>query len=71
MTIQHKALGAWLVDQERTSRWHGELANAAKRDPRFPKNGGPYDVLQLQKQGAEGDWSEMLADAERDWSAGE
>ena len=63
------SLGRWLLAQHGRSDAIGQLADAARRDPRFPADG---DYLAISKRlnevGAEGDMHEALEDADLDWS---
>jgi hypothetical protein len=44
------------------------MADAARKDPRFPRNGSPDDVRKhLNAMQAEGDMFEAIDDAELDW----
>ena len=62
------AFGRWLITRERRHDWVGQLADAARRDPAFPKTGDPEDVRQhLSNRGAEAEMFEMLDDAEVEW----
>lgn len=58
----------WLLAQRDRGDWIDNLADAARRDPGFPKNGDIVAVhARLILQGAEGDVFEQLDDAERCW----
>jgi hypothetical protein len=60
--------GRWLVAQRDRGDWVDQLADAARKDPRFPKNGSPDDVRKhLNTMQAEGDMFEAVDDAEMDW----
>lgn len=62
--------GRWLITQKDRGDWIDPLAAAARKDPRFPKNGSPDDVRKhLGAMGAESDMLEALDDAETDWLA--
>lgn len=62
--------GAWLLAQKDRKGWIGDLAKAAKNDPRFPKRGDPDEVRKrLKELGADGDSFEAVDDAEMDWLA--
>ena len=62
--------GAWLLRQKDRSGWVGDLARAAKTDPKFPKFGSPEDVrARLRELMADGDMFEAVDDAEGDWMA--
>ena len=67
---ERQAFGRWLLTQEKRDDWIAPLAAAAKRDPRFPKDGDPEKVRDyLSKAGADGDMLEALDDAELDWAS--
>jgi hypothetical protein len=60
--------GRWLIAQRGRGDWVDTLADAARKDPRFPKNGSPDDVRKhLNAMQAEGDMFEAVDDAELDW----
>lgn len=62
------AFGTWLVSQKDREGWIGQLVEAAKKDPQFPKHGGPDDVRKrLNEVQAEGDLFQAVDDAELDW----
>ncbi len=57
---------AWLLGQTRQPGTLGELAKAARLDPRFPKTGSADDIrARFSAAGADGDAFEALDDAER------
>lgn len=57
---------AWLRDQGKKGGAIGELAKAARTDPRFPKKGSADDVrARFASAGADGDAFAALDDAER------
>ena len=59
---------AWLLDQVGRYGTLGELANAARLDPLFPRNGSADDVrARFSAAGAEGDAFAALGDAEREY----
>ncbi len=59
---------AWLRDQGKRGGAIGELAKAARLDPRFPKTGSADDVrARFASAGADGDAFAALDDAERDY----
>lgn len=59
---------AWLRDQGKKSGALGELAKAARTDPRFPKAGSADDVrARFASAGADGDAFAALDDAERNY----
>ena len=63
-----ETFGAWLLMQKDREGWVGELAKAARSDPKFPRSGGPEDVrARLRETMAEGDMFEAVDDAEGDW----
>ncbi|HVJ03824.1 MAG TPA: YozE family protein [Sphingomonas sp.] len=65
---RREPFGRWLLAQRSRGDWIDELADAARRDPDFPKDGDPEAVRQhLAKRGAEGDMFERVDDAETDW----
>jgi hypothetical protein len=60
--------GRWLIAQRDRGDWIDALADAARKDTRFPKNGSPDDVRKhLTAMQAEGDMFEAIDDAEMDW----
>lgn len=62
------AFGQWLLGQAMSDGWIGDLARAAKHDPRFPKQGDPEAVrARLRELGADGDAFQAVDDAEMDW----
>lgn len=62
------AFGRWLLEQKLKSGAIGELAAAAARDPKFPRDGSPEDVsAHLNRCMADGDMHEALETAELDW----
>ena len=65
---KREAFGRWLIAQRDRGDWIDELADAARRDPGFPKDGDPDAVRKhLAGKGAEGDMFERIDDAETDW----
>jgi hypothetical protein len=63
-----ETFGAWLLSQKDREGWVGDLAKAARSDPKFPRNGIPEDVrARLRDTMAEGDMFEAVDDAEADW----
>lgn len=63
-------LGRWLLAQRGRSDMIGELAEAARRDPRFPIEGDFRAIsARLNEVGADGDMHQALEDAELDWAA--
>ncbi len=64
------SLGRWLLAQRGRTDAIGELAEAARRDPRFPADGDFRAISKrLNEVGAEGDMHQALEDAELDWAA--
>jgi hypothetical protein len=62
--------GRWLIVQKGRGDWIDALADCARKDPRFPKNGSPDEVRKhLVAMQAEGDMFEAVDDAEMDWLA--
>jgi hypothetical protein len=60
--------GAWLLTQHNRGDWVDGIANAARADRSFPKNGDSEEVrAHLRKQQADGDAFVALDDAESDW----
>lgn len=60
--------GAWLLKQRNRGDWIDDLANAARKDPAFPKRGDVEQVRdRLKVLGADGDTYEALDDAELDY----
>jgi uncharacterized protein YozE (UPF0346 family) len=63
-------LGQWLLKQATRSDAVGILAQAAKRDAGFPKDGDFHAIsARLNALGAEGEMHQALEDAELDWAA--
>jgi hypothetical protein len=62
--------GRWLLEQKDRDGFIGLLAQAARRDPAFPKDGDPEAVRKrMNMLGADPDMHEALDDAELDWSS--
>lgn len=60
--------GAWLLTQRGRGDWVDGIADAARADRAFPKNGDPEAVrAHLRKQQADGDAFVAIDDAESDW----
>jgi hypothetical protein len=60
--------GRWLLTQRDRGDWVDGLADAARADRTFPKDGDPESVrLHLRKQQADGDVFQAIDDAETDW----
>jgi hypothetical protein len=67
-TEEREPFGRWLTAQRDRGDWIDGLADAARKDTRFPKNGSPDDVRKhLNAMQAEGDMFEAVDDAETDW----
>ncbi|MBJ6122937.1 hypothetical protein [Sphingomonas mollis] len=62
--------GKWLLTQRDRGDWVDGIADAARADRTFPKNGDPEAVRgHLRKQQADGDAFAAIDDAESDWMA--
>ncbi|MDO7843482.1 YozE family protein [Sphingomonas immobilis] len=62
--------GRWLLSQRDRGDWIDDLANAARADRTFPKDGDPEAVRKhLRGQQADGDVFAAVDDAETDWAA--
>ena len=62
--------GRWLLTQRDRGDWVDGIADAARADRTFPKNGDPEAVrAHLRKQQADGDAFAAVDDAESDWMA--
>jgi hypothetical protein len=60
--------GRWLLAQRDRGDWVDPLAEAARRDPGFPKDGDPEAVRKrLRDMQADGDVFQAIDDAELDW----
>lgn len=60
--------GRWLLVQRDRGDWIDDLANAARADRAFPKDGDPEAVrAHLRQQQADGDTFQAVDDAEMDW----
>jgi uncharacterized protein YozE (UPF0346 family) len=65
------AFGRWLLAQRDRGDWVDGLAEAARSDRTFPKDGDPEAVrLHLRKQQADGDTFQAVDDAESSWQNG-
>lgn len=65
---KREAFGRWLLAQRGRGDWVDDLADAARADPAFPKDGDPEAVRKrLAEKGADGDMFERVDDAEADW----
>ena len=64
------AFGRWLLEQRDRGDWVDGIADAARADRTFPKNGDPEAVRKhLRGQQADGDAFAAVDDAESDWMA--
>lgn len=64
------AFGRWLLAQRERGDWVDGIADAARADRTFPKNGDPEAVrAHLRSQQADGDAFAAIDDAESDWMA--
>lgn len=64
------AFGQWLLAQRDRGDWVDGIADAARVDRTFPRNGDPEAVrAHLRKQQADGDAFAAIDDAESDWMA--
>lgn len=63
-------LGRWLLSQCNREGIIGQLADAARRDPAFPRE-GDFEAIskRLNAIGADGEMHEALELAELDWAA--
>lgn len=62
------AFGAWLLKQRDRGDWVDGIADAARADRAFPRNGDTEAVRKrLREMGADGDAFAALEDAELDW----
>ena len=62
--------GRWLLTQRDRGDWVDGIADAARADRTFPKNGDPEAVrAHLRQQQADGDAFAAVDDAESDWTA--
>lgn len=62
------AFGSWLLKQRDRGDWVDGIAEAARADRAFPKQGDPEAVRKrLREMGADGDAFAALDDAELDW----
>jgi len=63
-----ETFGRWLLKQRERGDWVDGLADAARADRSFPKDGDPEAVRgHLRKQQADGDAFAAIDDAETDW----
>ncbi|GAA0661315.1 uncharacterized protein YozE (UPF0346 family) [Sphingomonas insulae] len=64
------AFGRWLLTQRNRGDWVDGIAEAARADRTFPREGDPEAVrAHLRKQQADGDAFAAIDDAESDWMA--
>jgi hypothetical protein len=64
------AFGRWLLTQRDRGDWVDGIAEAARADRTFPRDGDPEAVrAHLRKQQADGDAFAAIDDAESDWMA--
>ena len=65
---QGETFGEWLIAQSHRDGPVGDLACAAKADPKFPRRGSPDDVRKrLNEMQADSDIHSAVDDAESDW----
>lgn len=63
-----EAFGRWLIAQRDRGDWIDPIANAARADPAFPKDGDVEQVrARMTALGADPDAFEALDDAELHW----
>ena len=63
-----EAFGRWLLAQRDRGDWVDGLADAARADRAFPKDGDPEAVrAYLRNAQADGDTFQAVDDAELDW----
>jgi uncharacterized protein YozE (UPF0346 family) len=71
MTDQHEPkmpFGKWIMTQRDRGDWIDGIAEAARSDRTFPKNGDPEAVRKhLRGQQADGDAFAAIDDAESEW----
>ena len=62
------AFGKWIIAQRDRGDWVDGIAEAARADRTFPKNGNPEAVRKhLRGQQADGDAFAAIDDAESEW----
>ena len=67
---KREPFGRWLIAQRDRGDWIDDLANAARADRTFPKDGDPEAVrTHLRAQQVDGDVFQIVDDAELDWAA--
>ncbi|WP_447724657.1 hypothetical protein [Sphingomonas koreensis] len=65
---KREPFGRWLIAQRDRGDWVDQLADAARADRTFPKDGDPEAVrAHLRVQQADGDTFQAVDDAEMDW----
>lgn len=70
LQVPGESFGRWLLKQCERGDWVDGLADAARADRTFPKDGDPEAVRgHLRKQQADGDAFAAIDDAESDWHA--
>lgn len=63
-----ETFGRWLLAQKDRGDWVDDLADQARKDPSFPKDGDPEAVrAHLRAQQVDGDVFQAVDDAETDW----
>lgn len=68
--MPEQSFGQFLLSQKSASGALGELAQAAAKDPKFPKQGEPKDVATLlHTQQAPPEFHEAMEDAVAEWMA--
>jgi predicted Zn-dependent protease len=68
--MSEQSFGQFLLAQKGASGALGELALAASKDPKFPKQGKPEDVAKLlHAQQAPAEFHEAMVEAVADWQA--
>jgi len=66
--VTREPFGRWLLAQRDREDRIDPIAEAARLDPGFPKDGDPDAVRRhMAEQGASAEVLERLADAELDW----
>lgn len=65
---KRESFGRWLIAQRDRGDWVDQLAEVARDDRSFPKDGDPEAVrAHLRAQQADGDTFQAVDDAESDW----
>lgn len=68
--MSDQSFGQFLLSQKGAPGALGELAQAAAKDPHFPKQGGPNDVAKvLHTQQAPPEFHEAMEEAVGEWLA--